>query len=238
MKHLYLLMFLQFIIVACNNGKKTEKRLSTKTIEKKIDKPLIEEELIDSTQIGVSGKYKIDLKKIRSSDSVYVDIKFFERENSKWKLKQELHFLKDGVLSCDFKFEDFNNDKLNDFTFQSSIAARGANVIRKLFIFDKTNGKLTFIKNSEEFPNLRYNKDLDCIDAFRVYGGTQSVFAKIKKDSLKEFANVELFDERIIIKTIDINGNEKTIKNEKYKSKESYVRFKNYSPLKEFEGEY
>ena len=33
MKHLYLLMFLQFIIVACNNGKKTEKRLSTKTIE-------------------------------------------------------------------------------------------------------------------------------------------------------------------------------------------------------------
>lgn len=231
-------MLFLFIIVACNNEKKTGKKLFTTTVESKIDKEIIEEELIDSTEIGISGKFKIDLKKIRSSDSVYVEIKFYEKNNLKWNLKQELHFLKDGVLSCDFKFEDFNNDKLNDFTFQSSVAARGANVIRKLFIFDKENGKLIFIKNSEEFPNLKYNKDLNCVDAFRVYGGTQSVFAKIENDSLKEFANVELFDERIIIKIIDKNGKEKTTRDEKYKSKESYIRFKNYSPLTEYEGEY
>lgn len=29
-----------------------------------------------------------------------------------------------------------------------------------------------------------------------------------------------------------------TIRNEKYNSNESYIRFKNYSSLKEFEGKY
>lgn len=238
MKYLNLLMLFVFIIIGCNNKEKTKKILLTKAIESKTDIPIIEEEYIDSSKIGISGKYKIDFKKFRNIDSVYVEIKFFEKNNSKWNLKQNFHFLKDGVLSCDVEFKDFNNDKLNDFTFKSSIAIRGANIIRKLFIFDKETGKLIFIKNSEGFPNLRYNKDLDCVDAFRVYGGTQSAFAKIENDSLREFANVELFDERIIIITIDKNGKEKTIRNEKYNSKESYIRFKNYSPLKEFEGEY
>ncbi len=233
----YLILFFLIISTGCSEKQKSETIPSNmpKKIQKNISQ--IEEEYIDSLKIGIPKKYKIDVKKFRSPDSVYVEINFFEKNNSEWLLKQNFHFLKDGVLSCDVEIKDFNNDKLNDFTFVSSIAARGANSVRKLFIFDKEAGKLIFIKNSEEFPNLRYNEDLNCIDAFRVYGGTQTVFAKIEKDSLREFANIELFNERIIINTVDKNGKEKTIRDGKY-NKGDYIRFKNYSPLKELEEEY
>jgi len=235
MKYLNFIIFALFVSICCT--KKTENKTSNENLKIAKNNTELEEEYIDSLKIGVSGYYKIDFKKFRSNDSVYVDIKFYEKNNSKWNLKQNFHFLKDGVLNCNVEFKDFNNDKLNDFTFQSSIAGRGANIIRKLFIFDKKTGKLIFIRNSEDFPNLRYNKELDCVDAFRVYGGTQSAFAKIEKDSLREFANVELFEERIIINTIDKNGKEKNIKNEKFEEG-CFIRFKNYSPLKEYEGEY
>ncbi|TPD66868.1 XAC2610-related protein [Flavobacterium microcysteis] len=233
----YLLMFFLIFSVGCSEKKKSEDIPSDIIKKTQKDVSLVDEKYIDSLNVGIPKKYKIELKKYRNPDSVYVEINFFEKNNSKWLLKQNFHFLKDGVLGCDVQLEDFNNDKLNDFTFVSSIAARGANSVRKLFLFDKEKGKLVFIKNSEEFPNLRYNKDLDCIDAFRVYGGTQTVFAKIDKDSLREFANVELFNERITINTIDKNGKETTIRNDKYDNG-SYIRFKNYFPLKELEEEY
>lgn len=237
MKHLLPSLIFAFLFNGCSDKQKPLKTVSKQTSEIQKDIPILEEEYIDSLKIGIKGENKIELKKFRSIDSVYVEIKFFEKKNSKWLLKQNFHFSKDGVLSCDVKYEDFNSDNLNDFTFKSSIAARGANIIRKLFIFDKKTRNLKFIKNSEEFPNLRYNEDLDCIDAFRVYGGTQTAFAKIEGDSLREFANVELFEKRIIIKVIDKKGIEKILRNEKF-DKGSYIRFKNYSPLLEYEGEY
>ncbi|OYQ38321.1 hypothetical protein CHU92_05680 [Flavobacterium cyanobacteriorum] len=203
-----------------------------------VDKSLAnnaEEHYVDST-IGVRGKYKIDLKKFRT-DSVYVEIKLYKKDLSNWKLVQNFHFLKNGVLTCDVEIKDYNNDGLNDCTFKSSIAARGANEIKKLFIFNEKEGKLTFIKNSEDFPNLQYNEDLNCIDAFRVYGGTQSVFAKIEGDSLKEYASVELFDKKITIITTAPDGSEHVIRNETYEG-DSYIRFKNFSPLEEYKGNY
>lgn len=154
----------------------------------------------------------------------------FKKQNSKWHIIQSFEFLKDGILSCDPEITDFNNDGFNDLTFQSSIAGRGANTIRKLFIFERNSGKLKFIKNSENFPNIRYNKELNCIDAFRVYGGAQTAFAKIENDTLREFANIEIYNDTLKVKIIDKNGKEKLLKIEKYK-KEYFHRFKNFLPL-------
>ena len=235
-RYLTILTFYTFLFFGCNSKKENKNAISKQFVARELPALKAEEEYSDSLKIGVSGKYKIDFKKFRTDDSVYVVIKFYEKKSTKWNLKQTFNFLKDGVLSCDPEFKDFNNDQLNDFTFQSSIAGRGANTIRKLFLFDKQKGELIFIKNSEDFPNLRYNKNLDCIDAFRVYGGTQTAFAKIEKDSLREFANVEIFDERIIINTIDKNGKKETLRNKKF-LEDSYIRFENYAPLKEYEGE-
>lgn len=238
MKYLSLIVFILIVLCGCRNRENTYVHSESKKIETVRVVSQAEEEFLDSTRIGVAGIYKIDFKKFRTEDSVYVVIKFYEKENSNWNLKQNLQLTKDGVLGCEIEIADFNNDKLNDFTFKSAVAARGANEIRTLLIFNKELGELIPIKNSEEFPNLRYNKDLDCIDAFRVYSGCQSVFAKIENDSLIEFASVEIFDNRIKVDIIDEKGNTRTIRDEKYGSKETYKRFKNYSPLAEYEGEY
>lgn len=218
------------VLSSCSEKKPQPVVLVNKSLSNKA-----EEHYVDST-IGVRGRYKIDLKKFRT-DSIYVEIKLYKKDSSKWKLVQNFNFLKDGILACDIEIKDYNNDGLNDCTFKSAIAARGANEIKKLFIFNEKEGKLTFIKNSEDFPNLQYNEDLNCIDAFRVFGGTQSVFAKIEGDSLKEFASVELFDKKITIITTAPDGSENIIRNETYKG-DTYKRFKNFSPLEEYEGYY
>lgn len=235
MKNSYLIL-LVFIFIGCKNENRLDNQkpfTKTNKIEKG-HKTELEEHFIDSTKIGISGKYKIDLKKIRCKDSVYVEIKMFRKQNSKWNFIQSLEFLKDGVLSCDPEITDFNNDGLNDLTFQSSIAGRGANTIRKLLIFEKESGKLKFIKNSENFPNIRYNKELNCIDAFRVYFGSQTAFAKIENDTLREFANVEIYEDTIKVRIIDKRGKEKLLKIKKYE-KGYFHRFKNYKPLIEDE---
>ncbi|MBS1732224.1 MAG: hypothetical protein JST02_02915 [Bacteroidetes bacterium] len=195
--------------------------------------PLPEEIFIDSTHIGKKGHNKIELLKYRISDSNYVVINFYTKSAGKWKLQNKFEQDKDDVLSCEPEISDFNNDKLNDFTYVPALAARGANKIRRLFIYDIKKDQLIYIKNSDEYPNLLYNNQLNCIDAFLVYGGCETVFLKLQGDSLKEFASVELSD-GLTVTTYDSNGREKVIYRNK-KIRGSYVRYKNYKPLKEYE---
>lgn len=239
MKKIFFILITLIFTFACKDiNVKKQNELKTK-VEKsnKIETLVPEEEFIDSLKIGLKGQFKLDIKKYRSLDSVYVKIILFEKINGKWNINQNLAFPKDGVTDCDVEIKDFNNDGLNDMTFQSSVAARGGNEIRKLFIFDKLKRKLKYIKNSENFPNIRYNKELNCLDAFRIYGGTQTAFMKIRKDTLWEFASVELFNNRITIIETTENGKETIIKDDKFE-KNNYMRFRNYNPLIESETEY
>lgn len=114
----------------------------------------------------------------------------------------------------------------------SAIAARGANEVRRLFICDKATDTLVEIKNAESYPNMLYNKELNCVDAFLVYGGSSTVFLKIHGDSLKEIARVDAMD-GITVREIDKKGTEKIIFQDT-SSKVGYNRFKTYKPLKEY----
>lgn len=188
----------------------------------------------DSVNIGRKKYNKVELSLYRTSDSNYVVIKFYSRLNTKaWKLRQTFSFEKDGVTGLDTKLSDFNNDGLNDMTYISNVAARGANELRRLFIYNKHTDKLVYMKNSEDYPNMLYNKELNCIDAFLVYGGCSTVFLKINGDRLKEFASVELFG-GLTISTYEKNGKEKIIFRDK-KNKAGYIRYKNFKPLKEYD---
>jgi hypothetical protein len=169
-----------------------------------------EEFFSDSLNIGQKNLNIIEISKFRTTDSNYVIINFYSKKETVWILKNTFEFLKDGILSCDPNFNDFNNDGLNDFTYVSGISARGANSIRKLFLYQKESDQLIYIKNSDEFPNLHYNKDLNCIDAFRVYAGCMTEFLTIKGDSLKPFASVELYNGLTVIE-YDQNGNGKVL---------------------------
>lgn len=204
----------------------------TKPVESKTELP-VPEILIDSLNIAKKGEYKIILKQIRTIDSVYVEFQLFKKAKSKWEHLQYFRIKKDDVTGLEAEFSDFNNDSYNDLTFQRGVAARGANELRSLFIFDKEEERLIHIKNSNSYPNLRYNKELDCIDAWLVYGGSTTLFLKIDADTLREFAGVSLFH-TMDVYTIDINGKKKMLSQEPIKDSVVYRRYSNYKPLQEY----
>ncbi|MEP6803417.1 MAG: hypothetical protein ABI892_02760 [Flavobacterium sp.] len=194
-------------------------------------KTVLEETFADSTRVGIKGNFKLIVDQFRSDDSTHVKINLFEKRTEKWFLKQQLEYLKDDITNCEPELKDFNNDGFNDLTFKSSVAARGANEIRKLLIFDKIKKEFILMKNSDHYPNLQYNKLLNCVDAWLVYGGSSTVFLKIEKDSLREFAGVSLDDNQREIYIVDKKGNRKILKKEFVKDLEVYIRYQNYSPL-------
>ena len=190
------------------------------------------ETFVDSLNIGKKGETKIELIKHRVFDEFYVIVKFYTKGPKYWYRQNTYLYECTALQSFAPSISDFNNDKFNDITFISATAARGANEVRRLFIYDDNEKQLISIVNSEEFPNMRYNNELDCIDAFLVHGTSTTIFAKIKKDSLISFANVYNDIDFQTVTIQDKNGKEKVIK--KVKSKGADIRFKNFNPLKEY----
>ncbi|WP_316839813.1 hypothetical protein [Pedobacter gandavensis] len=237
----YLLIVLLFLF-SCQNrqgnrsNQSFESKISTvsKVESKHIEKGAVEllEHFVDSLNIGKPTKNKIELSHFRNSDSGYVVIQFYTKVKGNWQLKQKINFLKDDISGCFPELSDFNNDGFKDVTYKSAIAARGANDVRNLFIYDSSEDQLIYMKNSENYPNMLYNNTLDCIYAFLVHGGSTTVFLKIKRDSLKEFASVNL-DDKINIQLVDKNGKRRTIVKDRKNNFDPYTRFKNFRPLEE-----
>jgi len=203
-------------------------------------KTAIIETFVDSLNIGVKGKCKIELIKHRVYDDIFVIIKFYikgsntTKDPEYWMNTNTYSYETTAMMGFEPVVSDFNNDNFNDITFISGTAARGANEVRRLFIYDNKNKNLVSIVNSEDYPNMLYNKTLDCIDAFLVSGGCSTVFLNIEGDSLKKFASVELMD-GLTVKTYDKNGNEKIIKEDKT-NKAGYIRYQNFNPLIEYDS--
>lgn len=195
------------------------------------------ETFIDSNKIAQKGKYKIELKQITIDTSTTVSFKLFIKENGKWTTIQNYSLKKESDIPLIPEIKDFNNDGFNDFTIHYSTAGRGANDIRKLFIFSKKENKFIEIKNSDLYPNLLYNKKLNCIDALSVYGGSSTTFLKLKKDSLIEFARVDIIDKDIQIYWIEKNKEIK-FRSAKYSGTNDFlIRFVNFDPLEEYDYE-
>ncbi|MFT3749022.1 MAG: hypothetical protein QM768_11920 [Agriterribacter sp.] len=186
----------------------------------------------DSLNIGKKGRNKVELIKHRVFDDIYVIVKFYSKGPNIWYI-QNVYLYECNSPNLDPIISDFNNDKFNDITFISATGARGANEIRRLFIYHENENELISMVNSENYPNMQYNKELDCIDAFLVYGGCSTVFLRIKNDSLKEFASVELLD-RLTVKIFDERGKGKVIYVDTT-NKAGYIRYKNFKPLKEYD---
>ncbi len=230
----YLTLFTILILCArCGDHHKNALKSSSKVkaiVPKKVAVDTLDEEFIDSTKIGIKGRYKLELRKYHCADSFFVKIAFFERLSGFWLKKQDITS-EASFVDCDVQIVDFNNDGFKDMTFHSAVAARGANEVRKLFIFNKPSGKLIFIKNSENYPNMQYNKKLNCIDALLVSGSWVTVFLHLEKDSLREIASVDVRDNILNLTITDRNGKERHIIKDKKVNYDMFPRFKNYNPL-------
>ena len=246
------------ILISCNSKQETEKgkgndkyktvnQTNKKTSISKNSKTdslnnYISEIFIDSLSIGEKGKCKIELIKneVNYYDSkiiinFYVKSKKPNKENKTWIIKNNYTYESNSLTGFKPNISDFNNDKFKDINFISATAARGSNEVRRLFIYEPKKQELISIVNSQDYPNMIYNKELDCIDAFLIHGTSTTVFAKISGDSLKTFANIQNSLDFHTINLIDKNGNERELY--KVKSKGDYIRFKNFKPLIEYAEE-
>jgi hypothetical protein len=195
------------------------------------------ETFVDSLNIGEKGKNKVELIKHSVFDDTYVIVKFYRKATvpNRW-YNANTYIVQCNVMQGLLpNITDFNNDNFNDITFISAQAARGANEVRRLFIYDDYERALISIVNSEDYPNMRYNKELNCIDAFLFHGGTSTVFARIKGDSLKEFASVHNDSHRKVYE-VDKFGKDKLLRRDKIKPEEVYIRYINYKPLKAYKN--
>lgn len=164
-----LVMLLLFLFISCKNDSSKSIRMNTEPRTKwEGDKPgsskdSVTEFFNDCLNIGVEGKHRVELKRIIGKDSIYADIRFFEKQNGAWIEKQHFALQKDGVTGCYPEFKDFNNDGFKDLTYKPTVSARGANDIRNLFLFDPKLGKLKLIKNSPDFLTYSIMKSLGAL---------------------------------------------------------------------------
>jgi hypothetical protein len=185
----------------------------------------------DNSKIAIPHKNKVELSLIENEKNYIVELKFYSlAKNNEWNLNQTVQLENYASFPLDAELKDFNNDGFKDLTYISGIAARGANEIRNLLIYDKTKNELVYIKNSGDYPNLLYNKELDCIDAQRFYGGNSTDFVKIEGDMLKDFARVETFGTERTVYLIDKNGNEKLLRKDKVSEDSLFERYKTFNP--------
>lgn len=217
-----------FLFIGCN--KKTE----TKTIiAKKIEKSTPVDTLeffIDSISFGQKQKNKIEIYKIGTEENIIVKVYLYEKSENQWKIKDSLRLETVRTNDLETQIKVFNNDNFKDIIFTTGMAARGGNIIQTLILYSPINKSLNWIKNSESFPNLMYNQKLNCIDACILTGGQTTYFLKIENDSLKEFANVDQREKRIIVEVLDMNGKWKVIENIKEET-EGFDRFINFNPI-------
>jgi hypothetical protein len=195
------------------------------------------ETFVDSLNIGEKGKNKVELIKHRVFDDTYVIVKFYTKATvpNRWYNANTYIVQCNAMEGLVPNITDFNNDNFNDITFISAQAARGANEVRRLLVYDDYKRALISIVNSEDYPNMLYNKELNCIDAFLFHGGTSTVFARIKGDSLKEFASVHNDSHRTVYE-VDKFGKDKLLRRDKINPEDVYIRYINYKPLKAYKN--
>jgi hypothetical protein len=216
------------LFIGCS--KKTEPKpvLANKT-EKSIFVDTIEV-FKDSISFGQKQNNKIEVYRIGSEENVLAKVYLYEKSKNQWKIKDSLTLEAVRINDLKTKIEDFNNDNFKDIIFTTGMAARGGNNVQTLILYSPIDKSLNWIKNSESFPNLMYNEKLDCIDSCVLTGGQTTFFLKIKNDSLKEFANVDQRDGRIVAEILDVNGKWKEIENIKDEP-EGFDRFINFNPI-------
>jgi hypothetical protein len=192
-----------------------------------------EEAFADSTKIAKPGNYKIEILQKTIDTSTTVTFSLFQKNGNHWNNVQIFNLKKDCSVPMLTEIKDFNNDGYNDLTIHYSTAARGANDIRKLFIFLKNKNKFIEVKNSDQYPNLFYNNKLNCICALSVYSGFTTHFLQLKKDSLAEFAKVDCVDGEVQSYLVK-NDKQILLKSKKYDGENDFmITFSNYDPIEE-----
>jgi hypothetical protein len=222
---------------------------NTKAISQKIDtttlapKNSIRIKLVgtyaDSTTVGKEGQNKVEIKEY-GTDSAFVVINFFAKgKDSSWLNLSSFTFIQ--PTNVDMKIEDYNGDGFMDMSYKSATAARGANELRSIFIYEPATNKFIYLRNSSAFPNVNYNQELGCLEAMYFYGTTCNSFFKIQGDSLREFIDAPIEQEegerfyREVYFT-DNGGNRKMLERKRIAADMIFEAYNNYVLIKKYKN--
>jgi len=188
---------------------------------------------IDSTEIGIPKRNKVWLVKVVIDDSIpKAYVHWYSKEDIKWKLTysfEDEHWSGDIIEP---ETVDFNNDGCKDFKYLKGTGARGGNGIYNLFIYDKKGDSLIYIVNSNDYPNLYYNKETKSINSYILTGGNETVFMRLDSNMLTPFASIDQYGKQITVTEYDKNGKLNVITIDTTNKYEEFASFINYKPLK------
>ena len=191
------------------------------------------EYFFDSKSISKTNKYKIKISQKNSRNESIVNYELFKKLANKWTKIQKGNFKKQTDIGLFVTVdEDLNNDGYNDLKISYAQAARGANEIEKLFIFNPLTQRLVEIINSQNYPNLHYNKKRNCINSYTFYSGNSTYFLNIKENRLENFARVDFYNDSVYSYKIK-NGKETLLEKREYKSNDEGIFFSNFEPIEE-----
>lgn len=124
------------------------------------------EKFADAKTVIQNGKYKLAATQTNHGNDASVVFLLSEKVGKNWILRQKEHFTKQNFSLEVTTEEDLNNDGYNDVKFSYAQAARGANEITLLYIFNPKTKKLEKISNSPDYPNLHYNPRRKCVMSY------------------------------------------------------------------------
>ncbi len=186
----------------------------------------------DSKTVIKNNQYKLDVVQKNLNEDALVSFSLFKKVNKKWIKLQDYRFKKQNFFLSVDTSEDLNNDGYKDIKISFAQAARGANEINRLFVFDPKSQKLIDMENSADYPNLHYNAKRDCVTSDIFYGGSATYFLKIMKNKLAPFGKVEFYNDSISSYKI-VKGKEILLKKQAYDSDAGATFFSNFDPVEE-----
>lgn len=189
---------------------------------------------VDSTNIAIPNMNKVIAVTATIDDSISKTlISFFAKENNAWRLQYSFnddHWHPSDILITGV--EDYNNDGYKDFIYSKGTGARGGNSIQNLFIYDKKDNSLTYVLNSNDYPNLHYNKETNSINAYILTGGNETLFMRLSDNKLVPFASIDQYGKMITVTEYDNQGRSKVIFSDSSGKYEEFADFINFKPLR------
>lgn len=186
----------------------------------------------DSKNVIKNNQYKLNVVQKSQNDDALVNFTLFKKANKKWIKLQNYRFKKQNFFLSVDTSEDLNNDGYKDVKISFAQAARGANEVNRLFVFDPKTQKLIDMENSADYPNLHYNEKRDCVTSDMFYGGSATYFLKIRKNKLEPFGKVEFYNDSISSYKI-VKCKEILLKKQAYDSDNGATFFSNFDPVEE-----
>ena len=186
----------------------------------------------DSKTAIKANQYKIEITQNNNSKKPVVYFNLYRKSSKKWLKIQSGNFTKESTSLYVTTDEDLNNDGYNDLKISFAQAARGANEIEKLLIFNPKLQKLIEIVNSQEYPNLHYNSKRNCINSYMFSGSNTTLFFKLRNNKLENFAKVEFYNDSVYSYKIKKNQ-EILLKKRTYQSSDAAIFFSDFDPITE-----